>query len=91
MSKHYDSSVVYKWERVASEWMEGKTFVIPASQNCVPPPEKTEWDISILTQRLVDEKIIPASTKNDACLYSLLIVQMELQLIRNLVVPKGYK
>jgi hypothetical protein len=69
--------------------MEQKTFVIQPPQNCVPPPEKPEWDISTLAQKLVNEKIIPVSIVSDATLYSLLIVQMELQLVRNLVVPYG--
>ena len=54
-----------------------------------PPTQKEEWNIEKLTARLVDKKIIPVWIQNDASLYALLIVQMELQLLRNLVVPKG--
>jgi hypothetical protein len=85
----YDTSVVYRWEKETSEWMEGKAFVIPAPQNCVPPPEKPEWDIETLAARLVEKKIIPASIQFDAQLYAVLIAQMELQLLRNIVVPEG--
>ena len=84
-----DTSVVYRWEKETSEWMEGKAFVIPAPQNCVSPPEKPEWDIETLAARLVEKKIIPASIQFDAQLYAVLIAQMELQLLQNIVVPKG--
>jgi hypothetical protein len=33
------------WEKVTSEWMESKSFVIPAPQNCIAPPNKPEWNI----------------------------------------------
>jgi hypothetical protein len=89
MSLQYDTSVEYRWEKETSDWMEGKTFGIPEPKNCVPPPQKEEWNIEKLTARLVDKKIIPVWIQNDASLYALLIVQMELQLLRNLVVPKG--
>jgi hypothetical protein len=38
---------------------------------------------------LVEKKLIPGSIQSDATLYSLLITQMELQILRNLIVPKG--
>jgi hypothetical protein len=77
------------WEKVTSEWMEGKSFVIPAPQNCIAPPDKPEWNIELLATLLVERELIPASIEFDAQLYALLIVQMELQLLQNLVVPKG--
>jgi hypothetical protein len=86
---YLDSSVEYKWEKETSDWMEGKTFGIPEPHNCVPPPLKNEWHIEKITDKLVEKKLIHASIQSDATLYSLLITQMELQLLRNLVVPKG--
>ena len=88
-SRGYDPSVVYAWEKETSDWMEGKTFAIPEPHNCIPPPEKMEWNIETLCARLVERKLIPASIQFDTLLYSVLIAQMELQLLRNLVVPKG--
>jgi hypothetical protein len=77
------------WEKVTSEWMEGKSFVIPAPKNCVAAPDKPEWNIESLAALLVERELIPASIEFDAQLYELLIVRMELQLLENLVVPKG--
>jgi hypothetical protein len=65
-----------------------KHLVYPP-HNCIPPPEKEEWDIEKLCAILVEKKIIPVSIQYDAQLYAVLIAQMELQLLRNLVVPKG--
>jgi hypothetical protein len=62
----YDNSVVYKWELETVRWMEGKTFDIPAPHNCIPPPEKEEWDIEKLCTILVEKKIIPVSIQFDA-------------------------
>ena len=36
MAAGYGTSVEYKWERLVSVWMEGKTFVIEPPKNCVP-------------------------------------------------------
>ena len=52
--------VQHRWEKIVAEWLEGKTFVIPDAKNGVPPPPppKEEWDIKILTARLVEKGII---------------------------------
>ena len=89
MASGYDTSVEYKWERIVSEWMEGKTFVIEPPKNCVPSQPKKEWNIETLARRLVEAKLIPESVEYDAQLYQLLISQLQLQLLDNLVVPKG--
>jgi hypothetical protein len=59
------------WEKVTSEWMEGKSFVIPAPQNCIAPPDKPEWNIELLATLLVERELIPASIEFDAQLYAL--------------------
>jgi hypothetical protein len=82
--------VQHRWEKIVAEWLEGKTFVIPDAKNGVPPPPpKEEWDIKILMAQLVEKGIIPQNVAENATLYSLLLLQMEKQLILNLVVPRG--
>jgi hypothetical protein len=77
MAAGYDTSVEYKWERIVSEWMEGKTFVIEPPKNCVPSQPKKEWNIETLARRLVEAKLIPESVEYDAQLYQLLISQLQ--------------
>ena len=83
----YDSYEASKWEIEVSKWMEGKTFYIPNPENCIAPPEKEEWNISKLASILVQKGLIPATIENDGNLYTVLLAQMHVQLLRNLVVP----
>lgn len=59
-------------------------------KNGEPAVEKPEWNIKTLTDLLVEKGIIPEEIAGDSSLFNLLLfVQMEKQLVKNMVMPRG--
>jgi hypothetical protein len=77
----------HRWEKLVAQWMSNKSFMFTEDERKLPDAVKDSWDIKDLVDLLLKNALIPDFITDNACLFHVLMLQMERLLVSNLTVP----